>query len=202
MVWVGINGIYNLSKVSSFLSFAKLHCSASCSTHRGPSKPRNLWLNQKASTLPRVHSVGPKQGWQTPPCSMTMASQLRVFLLFLLQRIKKPPWSQIIFLRWLSQWVPGASKLPPTQEAFVISPRIMLQQNQISHIKGWSTLSSRGLLKNEGETLITEICLPCSTSANRFLGLVAALPFMFCGQGHTYLAWRLRWNFNYECPCV
>ena len=186
-------GFCNLSEVSSFLSFAKLHYSASCSTHRGPSKPRNLsgWIKTQV-LCPEPHWVEPSKAgrrchvpWLGPPN--------QVLLLFTPAKNKKVTWSQIIFPRWLSQWVPGASKLPPTRKHLSFSPHTMLQQNKISHVKGWSThFHPAGFLKNEGEALIYWDLPALLYDANRFLGLVAALSFMFCGQGHTYLGWRAK----------
>ena len=149
------------------------------------------WIKTQV-LCPEPHSVEPSKAgrhchvpWLWPPN--------QVFLLFTPAKNKKVTWSQIIFPRWLSQWVPGASKLPPTRKHLSFSPHTMLQQNKISHVKGWSThCHPAGFLKNEGETLIYWDLPALLYDANRFLGLVAALSFMFCGQGHTYLGWRAK----------
>lgn len=110
----------------------------------------------------------------------------------LLQRIRRPRGPNY-FPRWPSKWIPGASKLPPTGGVFHFSPHTMLQQNQTSHLEEWSTyFHPIGFLKNEAETL-TYCGLPALLyNANRLLGLVATLSFMFCGQGHSCLGWRAK----------
>lgn len=187
-------GFCHLSEVSSFLSFAKLYSSASCSAHGGPSKPQAPPAEWKHKHCPEPHSVAPKLA----DAAMLHDCTLQTGFPFssLLQRIRRPRG-------------PKLSSKMTFQNGYLGPPNALLLGGAFHFLHTPCSSKTRLLtLKNEAHVFIQSafwrmklkpwsavVCLPCSIMPTDYWALWPPCPSCFVARAIPVLAGELRVEF-------